>query len=144
MLTHQIPFRVYMADTDASSWIHFAAVMRYFEEAEFTMLKTIGLTYHSMDKLGFQMPRRHLTSEYHLPLQIDDEGIVDVKVAEVGNSSVRFAFKLTLHGLDKPHVEGQYTGVCVDMKSGMPIRVPDDVRAALCGEIPFVERVNDK
>ncbi|HBA36213.1 MAG TPA: hypothetical protein DCZ12_18985 [Gammaproteobacteria bacterium] len=134
MLSHSIPFRVYMADTDASRWIHFAAVMRYFEEAEFSMMKTLGLDFLRMEAMGFAFPRRKITTEYHRALKIDDCGRVTVRVARLGNTSLTFHYQLLKDGETEPHVEAEFVTVCTNVTTGKTVVIPDRLRRALSGE----------
>ena len=128
MLSHSIPFRVYMADTDASRWIHFAAVMRYFEEAEFSMMQTLGHNFLSMEKMGFAFPRRKITTQYHRALKIDDCGTVTIRVAKVGNTSLTFHYELLKDGETEPHVDAEFVTVCTNVEKGETVRVPDALR----------------
>ncbi|MCG8383169.1 MAG: acyl-CoA thioesterase [Gammaproteobacteria bacterium] len=122
-----------MADTDASRWIHFAAVMRYFEEAEFSMMKTLGLDFLRMEAMGFAFPRRKITTEYHRALKIDDCGRVTVRVARLGNTSLTFHYELLKDGETEPHVEAEFVTVCTNVTTGKTVVIPDRIRAALSG-----------
>lgn len=123
-----------MADTDASRWIHFAAVMRYFEEAEFSMMKTLGLDFLCMEAMGFAFPRRKITTEYHRALKIDDCGRVTVRVARLGNTSLTFHYQLLKDGETEPHVEAEFVTVCTNVTTGKTVVIPDRLRRALSGE----------
>ncbi len=123
-----------MADTDASRWIHFAAVMRYFEEAEFSMMKTLGLDFLRMEAMGFAFPRRKITTEYHRALKIDDCGRVTVRVARLGNTSLTFHYQLLKDGETEPHVEAEFVTVCTNVTTGKTVVIPDRLRRALSGE----------
>ena len=54
-----------------------------------------------------------------------------LRVARLGNSSVRYELALFRAGEAEPSAEGWFVHVYVDRQSRRPVRVPDEVRAAL-------------
>src|ERR1700760_2782755 len=83
--------RIRFIDTDASGRIHYTAMFRYFESAEIEFLRTLGVSY-SMSK-GFTFPRVHVECDFKLALTHDDLIDIDLAVAKVGRSSIRFEFQ---------------------------------------------------
>ena len=54
-----------------------------------------------------------------------------MKVTKLGNSSVRYELALFRVGDPKPSATGWFVHVYVDRDTRRPVRIPDDVRAAL-------------
>jgi acyl-CoA thioesterase FadM len=75
------------------------------------------------------MPRVAARSEYRVPLRYDDLVEIEVRVAELGRSSVTYDFVARLDGRDA--VTASVT--CVHVEGGRAASLPDDVRAALQG-----------
>ena len=68
---------------------------------------------------------------YHAPLkypQIVDAGL---RIARIGNSSVRYEMGLFAEGSDAVAATGFVVDVYVDAETERPVRVPDDFREAL-------------
>ncbi|MGH8867263.1 MAG: acyl-CoA thioesterase [Actinomycetes bacterium] len=115
--------RVAWAETDASGHFHHSAVIRWVEEAEAVLQQRLGL------RLFGRLPRVHYEVDYLDRLWFDDRIEVGLDVAEVGRSSVRFAFEVRRDGTTAAR------GVMVAVHAASPSEGsapwPDDVRAAL-------------
>ena len=120
--------RVRFVDTDASGRIHYTAMFRYFEAAEFEFLRHHGATYDGFPDHGF--PRVRVECDYKGTTQNDDLLRIGVEVERVGNSSFTFAFHASSpEGRDIAH--GKITVVCLSKANGKPTAVPDALRQAL-------------
>ena len=74
-------------ETDASVHNHFAAALRWVEEAEHQMYRCIGETDHIP-----VIPRVHVEVDYSARLYFNDLLTVSVGVIKVGGSSCTFGF----------------------------------------------------
>ncbi|MGA0846935.1 MAG: acyl-CoA thioesterase, partial [Luteolibacter sp.] len=80
------------ADTDASGWMHFPNVFRYFEEAEHAFLKSHGLLVFDRAEGGW--PRVNVSCDYRSPLICGDKIDVYLSITHIGNSSVKWDFEI--------------------------------------------------
>lgn len=127
MRTHVEKLRVRWVDTDASGRIHYTAVFRYFEVAEWELFREAGISFRSREE-EFGFPRVAVSATFHAPLYVDDEIAVHIRPERVGTTSVTFAFEVFK---GETHcVSGQVTAVCTGVH-GTPIPVPERVRSAL-------------
>ena len=69
--------------------------------------------------------------EYFGPLTFPDRVVAGLRVAHVGTSSVRYEIGLFRNDDEKLAAAGHFVHVYVDRASRRPIKVPEDVRAAL-------------
>jgi acyl-CoA thioester hydrolase len=76
-------------ETDASGHNHFAAAMRWVEEAEHQLYRCIGETDHIP-----VIPRVHIEVDYRARLFFNDVLKVNVGVIKVGGSSCTFGFAI--------------------------------------------------
>jgi acyl-CoA thioester hydrolase len=68
---------------------------------------------------------------YHLPLSFPDSIDAGLRVASIGNSSVRYEIALFRSGDDAPAATGHFVHVWVERASQRPVAVPAAIRAAL-------------
>ncbi len=118
--------RIQWFDTDSSTKYHNTAPLRLVEEAEAALLDGLGIVREVYGSL----PRAHLTIDFRKPLRFWDEVEVDVKVTEVGRSSVTYGFRLRNEG--EVCAEGRVVAVHID-GDGKPRPWPDRWRHLLDG-----------
>jgi YbgC/YbaW family acyl-CoA thioester hydrolase len=118
--------RIRFVDTDASGRIHYTALFRHFEAAEFEFLRSIGCEYHSLEG-GY--PRVHVECDYVAALRSDDLIQTAVTVERVGGSTFTLAYAASLEG--RPAARGKITVVCLDPKTQRPRPLPERLAEAL-------------
>ena len=88
--------RVMFCETDLAGIMHFANFFRWMEEAEHAFYRSLGLSVHPLvegpaaPRIGW--PRVRAQCEYEAPLRFEEEVDVELKIVEIGNKSVRYAF----------------------------------------------------
>ena len=124
---HRHACEVAFGDTDASGWMHFPNVFRYFEEAEHAFLRHNGLLVFARDQGGW--PRVKVSCDYKRPLLTGDRIEVLLAVSRVGNSSVTWDFEI-ITSIGDLAASGSVTTVRVDHE-GKPKPISDAERAVL-------------
>jgi acyl-CoA thioester hydrolase len=114
--------RVSWNDCDPSGRIRFQAAFDWFADAEVEFLRELGLT-----SVFGMMPRVAAGASYSKALRFDDLVTIDVSVAEVGRSSLRYEFVVSKDGEEA--VRGSVTAVYIVEDRAAPL--PESVRAAL-------------
>jgi len=122
---HRERLRVRWVDTDASGRIHFTAAFRYFEIAEFELLRSLGVL-HGSSETGF--PRVDVGATYKRPLTVDQEIEVRIRPSRVGERSVTYACEIYHEG--ELTIEGHVTAVAVG-PDGKSRPLPEPLRRAL-------------
>jgi len=117
---------VAFGDTDASGWMHFPNVFRYFEEAEHAFLRSLGVLVFDRSQGGW--PRVKVGCDFKKPLLTGDKIEVQLNIARVGTSSVTWDFEVR-KGNDLV-ASGSVTTVRVD-HLGRPQEISAEERAAL-------------
>lgn len=130
--------RVEFRDTDAAGIVHFSAFFPMMEAAEHELLRSLGLSVMPKPVEGqplISWPRVAASCDFLAAAHFEDLLQIDVNVAEIGNSSVRYRFRFTRD--DVPIAEGTTTTVCCQMPGDEPgatmkkIPIPDPIRELL-------------
>ena len=121
--------RIRFVDTDASGRIHYTALLRHFEAAEFEFLRSIGCLYTSFLGEGVGFPRVHVECDYLSALRCDDLISTAVTVERVGATSFTLVFAVTVEG--RAAAKGKIAIVCTDPATGRPRPVPDRMAEGL-------------
>ena len=118
--------RVRFVDTDASGRIHYTALFRHFEAAEFEFLRSLGCSYVTLEE-GY--PRVHVECDYLAALRCDDTISTAVTVDRVGGTSFTLAFSVSLEG--RQAAKGKITVVCIDRATQRPRPLPERLSESL-------------
>ena len=119
--------RIRFVDTDASGRIHYTAMFRFFEAAEFEFLRARGVLYEDFAECGF--PRVHVACDYTGATRCDDLLTIGVTVSKVGNTSFTWAFEARHDELAV--ASGTITVVCLSRATRRPMAIPAGFRNAL-------------
>ena len=77
---------------------------------------------------------------YHAPITFPDRIEVGVRVAKLGNSSVRYEIGIFREGDAAPAATGHFVHVYVDRETRRPVSIPDPVREVLAGLVRDADR----
>jgi YbgC/YbaW family acyl-CoA thioester hydrolase len=121
--------RIRFVDTDASGRIHYTALMRHFEAAEFEFLRAIGCPYSSFRREEGGFPRVHVEADYLSALRCEDVISTQVTVERVGATSYTLAFFVTTDG--RVAAKGKIAVVCMDHQTQRPKPLPERFSEAL-------------
>lgn len=118
-------------DTDASSRIHFTAMLRHFEAAEIEFMRSLALerTYLEQEMQGVQFPRVRVDCTYTAHVRFDDLLRIMVSVDRIGVSSYTLAFDATVN--ETAVAQGRIVIVCVDLKTNRSRPLPEALAGAL-------------
>jgi len=126
---HRHTCEVAFGDTDASGWMHFPNIFRYFEEAEHAFLRSRGLLVFDRAQGGW--PRVKVSCDYQRPLLTGDRVEVLLEIARIGTSSVTWDFEV-LTAAGETAASGSVTTVRVNHQ-GRPQPIDETERVALGG-----------
>lgn len=131
-----LPLTVRFSETDLQGHVFFGNYLDYFDTALVAYQKAIGATYQDLLAAGADMVYVEACAGFKAPSYFDEELQVGVRVARIGNSSVRFEFAVFGPEGDL-RTTGHIAAVCLDPETRRPTRVPDLFRdgvARLQGE----------
>jgi len=130
MATNKTEHRVRYSDTDHFGVVYYARYLDWFEAGRTEILRVKGVTYAELEKKGLFAPVVEVKVNYKKPARYDDIVVLETSVENVGNSSVKFVYKVTNKESKELLCEAYTVNVFInkEMKSQ---KIPDDVRKVL-------------
>ena len=125
---HKIEHRVIYGDTDAGQVVYYANYFRWFESGRRELMRNLKIDYLELDKRGIITPVVEAHCNYFHPARYDDIVIVETKITDIGEKSIKFENKV-FRKIDKKLLATGYTiNVIVERKKMKSIKIPDDLR----------------
>lgn len=125
------PCEVRFQDVDAAGILFFARVFEYFHDAYDAHLAAHGVRLHEVISARvWGAPLVHVEADYSRPMRYGGSYTLEITSADVGTTSVTVHYAIR-SGADSIHCRGLTKHVFIDLASGRPRPVPDDVRAAM-------------
>jgi acyl-CoA thioester hydrolase len=126
--------RVAFSETDLSGCLHFAHLLRYFEEAEQALFRElqIPMIWRGDDGLSRGWPRVAAACDLLQPIPLGSELEILVRVERVRHTSVQLAFEV-FHAAELM-ARGSLRLACIAAKAGQPMRaaaIPDEMARRL-------------
>jgi acyl-CoA thioester hydrolase len=126
---HILPLQTRWADNDIYGHVNNVAYYGYFDTIVNEYLIAAGaLDIHEGDVIGLVV---ETGCKYFSPLAFPDKLDGALRVAKIGNSSVRYELAIFRAGEDNPAAEGHFAHVYVDRKTRRPVSLPPALRMAL-------------
>jgi 4-hydroxybenzoyl-CoA thioesterase len=125
-------FRYRFGDIDDAGIAYYPSFFHYFHCA-FEDWWSDGLNA-PYDKVlhdeKFGLPAVHIESDFLVPIRYGDEPDIHLGILEMGTTSVKFAYWMTLEGEDRPLCRATITTVSVNMETFAKQPIPDKWREA--------------
>ncbi len=126
---HFLALQTRWADNDVYGHVNNAAYYGYFDTIVNEYLIGAGaLDIHEGLVIGLVV---ETGCRYFAPLEFPQKLEGALRVAHIGNSSVRYELAIFKAGEDKPAAEGHFTHVYVERETRRPSPLPDALRKAL-------------
>ena len=126
---HFLPLQTRWADNDIYGHVNNVAYYAYFDTIVNDYLIGAGaLDIHAGAVIGLVV---ETGCKYFAPLEFPQKLEGALRVAKIGNSSVRYELAIFKAGADNPAAEGHFVHVYVDRKTRRPAPLPAELRAAL-------------
>lgn len=120
--------RVSMGDVDADR-IHFATYFDYMDRTAAELYHLLGAPPRQILAEGYGLPVVHTSCDYASSLYLDDEVLVQVAV-DLGRTSLTERYRFSRMPDYEEMATATTVHVCVDLESGRPMPVPDQIRGA--------------
>jgi len=118
--------RVEWIDTDAAGIYHWTTIGRFFESAEAALFRALSLPESTLALT----PRVSVHLEFRSSLRFGDEAWVELAVAAVGRTSLRYALAVT-DLRDRPVADGEIVCCLLDPARAGAQPWPEEIRVAL-------------
>lgn len=125
MFSHSTKIRVRYGETDQMGYMYYGNYAQYYEVGRVEMLRSLGMSYSSMEADGIMMPVLELKCKYIKPALYDQE--ITVKTIIKTLPGVRIHFEYELYNEKEELINiGSTTLVFVDMKKNKPTNPPEN------------------
>jgi len=131
MKTNETEQRVYYADTDHGHVVYYANYLKWFEIGRTELLRDYGFNYVDFEKKDLIAPVVEVKCNYKEPTKYNDIIIIKTTIVNIGNSSVKFNYKIIRKKDNKLLAEGYTVNVFVNINTRKSTKIPDALRKVL-------------
>ena len=125
------PVRIYVEDTDAGGIVFYANYLKYFERARTEWVRSRGVALRGRLEEGIAFVVHSLNVRYHQPALLDDELEVSADLVAATRTSMTFRQQAWRCEDGEVLVSGEVKVACVQLPSGRPRRIPEDLDRVL-------------
>jgi acyl-CoA thioester hydrolase len=119
MLIHATKIRVRYGETDQMGYMYYGNYAQFYEVGRVELLRSLGMTYESMEASGIMMPVLELKCKYIKPALYDQEITVKVIIEKMPGIRIHFNYELYNEQEELINI-GETTLVFVDMARNKP------------------------
>ena len=125
MFSHSTKLRVRYSETDQMGYMYYGNYAQFYEVGRVEMLRSLGMTYKSMEESGIIMPVLDMKCKYIKPALYDEEITIKVTMAKMPSVRIHFSYQLFNEKLELIN-EGETTLVFIDIKRNKPCLPAED------------------
>lgn len=126
MKTHEIQIRIRYGETDQMGVVYHGNYAQFIEMGRVEWLRSIGVSYRSIEESGIMLPVISLHLDYKKPARYDD--LITVSTSLKKAPGVRIEFDYRIYNEEKEILTlGNTVLAFVDMKTGRPVKCPDHI-----------------
>ena len=130
MYKSEIKLRVRYGETDQMGYAYYGNYAQYFEVARVEALRSLGVSYKSLEESGVGLPVLDYSIKYLKPAYYDDELTILTIISEIPSAKINFKYETYNSENEKINI-GETTLVFIDLKTGKPTRANDKLIEAL-------------
>ncbi|MFT5600849.1 MAG: acyl-CoA thioester hydrolase [Flavobacteriales bacterium] len=123
MYTTETKIRVRYSETDKMGFCYYGNYAQYFEVARVEAMRSLGVSYKSLEDDGILMPVIEFNIKYKKPAHYDDELIIKCQVPELPSSRILFNYQT--YKSDDLLNEAHTSLVFISKENNRPIRTPN-------------------
>jgi acyl-CoA thioester hydrolase len=117
------PVRVYYEDTDAGGVVYYANYLKFFERCRTEWLRALGIDQTALAReQGLLFVVAELEARYLAPAGLDDELLIEARVAQMRRCSLVFEQRACCRGVVL--AQARVKVACVDARRRQPARLP--------------------
>ena len=126
MYSFETKIRVRYGETDQMSFVYYGVYAQYYEVGRVELLRSLGLTYKGLEKMGFALPVVNLNINYKKPAYYDDELTIRTTIKELPSAKITFYYEM-LNTKNELLNIGEVVLVFVNKETGKPCFAPEIV-----------------
>jgi acyl-CoA thioester hydrolase len=125
MYSHTTKIRIRYSETDQMAYVYYGNYAQYYEVGRVEMLRSLGMSYSSMEKSGVMLPVLELNSKFIKPALYDQEITIKTTVKDIPAMRIHFTYELFNEDGELINI-GKTTLVFFDMVRKRPCHPPQD------------------
>lgn len=123
MIKNQTKIRVRYGETDQMAYVYYGNYAQYFEVGRVEWLRSLGVSYKSLEESGIMLPVIELKVNYMKPAKYDD--LLTITTILQKKPLVKIEFDFEVHNENGDLITTGFTSlVFMDMKKNKPIKAP--------------------
>lgn len=126
MLQTEIQLRVRYSETDRMGYAYYGNYAQYFEVARVEALRSLGITYKTMEDEGIMLPVLEFNIKYFKPAYYDDLLTIKTTIPSLPTARIFFEYE-TFNADGELLNKASTTLVFIKSETGKPCAVPGDV-----------------
>ena len=116
--------RVSYGETDTMGYLYYAEYLHLFERARSEFIRSMGMSYADVERLGITLPVREAQCRYRRPAHYDDLLHIHIGIAEVRRASLVFVYNVMDAERKTLLADGMTEHACAN-REGRPVRPPE-------------------
>lgn len=125
MYVHETKIRVRYSETDQMGYVYNGNYAQYYEVGRVEMLRSLGMSYQSMESAGVMMPLLELKCKFIKPAFYDQEITIKTIVKALPGVRIYFEYELFNEAEELINI-GHTTLVFFDMEKKKPCAPPEN------------------
>ncbi len=126
MIKNQTKLRVRYGETDQMGYVYYGNYAQYFEVGRVEWLRSLGVSYRSLEESGIMLPVIKLDIDFIKPAKYDDLLTITTILNKKPLVKIEFDFEIT-NEKDELITTGMARLVFIDMKKNKPIKGPAEL-----------------
>jgi acyl-CoA thioester hydrolase len=128
MVVNKTELRVYYSDTDKGQVVYYANYLKWFEIGRTELLRQYSFNYADFEKQGILAPVVEVKCGFKTPARYDDAIIIETKIENMGNSSIKFYYKILRKEDKELLADGYSVNVFINKDTMKSVNIPEDLR----------------
>ena len=126
MIKNQTKIRVRYGETDQMGYVYYGNYAQYFEVGRVEWLRSLGISYKSLEESGVMLPVIKLDIDYIKPAKYDDLLTITTTLSKKPLIKIEFDFQIT-NEQEELITQGMARLVFMDMEKSKPIKGPSEL-----------------
>ena len=130
MYTHEVTLRVRYGETDKMGFVYYGVYAQYYEVGRVELLRSLGISYKSIEENGFELPVLNFNINYKKPAYYDDKLTLMTSLKEMPTSKIIFFYEC-FNDNNQLINNGEISLVFVNKETKKPCRAPEFITRKL-------------
>jgi len=123
MFSHETRIRVRYGETDQMGYMYYGNYAEFYEVARVESLRSLGMSYRSMEEQGIMMPVLEMKAKFYKPALYDAELRIKTIIEQMPGVRIHFKYYFYNENDDLIH-EAETTLVFINMQKNRPCLPP--------------------